>query len=626
MFRPITFRHRGTFTAVYEVFAVICKTLSKQDDLKCIPERWLNEFLDQISSKEVSTTRRSGGLPFGFLSILTALPLKSRNRWLTTIVNQLLSIAKSPVEKRHLDRLDLPQVHAFNVLKILFETHSLSAEMREYLSEMIEATVSAFSSPAFPIRNCACMIFKPLFHRMFGQLENQGMGVLEFSTLYPRIWKLVKSELHTIVSGISGQLHPALHPLLTIFSTLQGGGDVESVNEDLFVCACSQIYKTRSLASDAFVANITADCKIKVIEKILKTMSLSNQNALHGTLMIILKLAPKLLALEATGTYELAERILQLAQLNNCDETLALMFRALSFLVANGAELKESLGPRIYSLALRRFDNASFVVQEEIALILLELSGSKFASLLITDLVLKCLGMCYETQNVTMEFLYTSDVEVGDERVCSRLIELLDSEYPNVRIRSAKLLGKLATNRYLDSLFEYSFNHAKTERNTRLVKELVILAAKMIAAGLENRFDSFIELCDLFSNEMMELRIRESVAMAMYFTSLDLTNMKVIKVLLRLLIDDDCEIRERAALLFSKAYSLNTALMPERCTSILLDSLGRKENDVRFWLETNGFLGSSFESSKAKLFDREEVNKYRERGLVLFRLLDFKYN
>lgn len=63
----------------------------------------------------MAVTRRSAGLPYAFVSILSNAPPKLG--WTHPIARKLIDMASQDVPENLNDTMNLPQVHAYNVLR-----------------------------------------------------------------------------------------------------------------------------------------------------------------------------------------------------------------------------------------------------------------------------------------------------------------------------------------------------------------------------------------------------------------------------------------------------------------------------------------------------------------------------
>ena len=114
-----------------------------------------------------SITRRSAGLPMAISSIVGKHP-HARRLFLDKTMKVLFEISRSAVIKGEDQTLDLPQVHAINIIQtILFDT-DVSEDARRYMSDAYLLCMDSFSSHYFPIRNCAVMLFTCLVTKTIG--------------------------------------------------------------------------------------------------------------------------------------------------------------------------------------------------------------------------------------------------------------------------------------------------------------------------------------------------------------------------------------------------------------------------------------------------------------------------
>ena len=72
--------------------------------------------MTQMTTMQVSVTRRSAGLPLAILSILTALGRNYEHIFSNT-VERLFAIGSGESDESRHEHVDLAQVHALNILK-----------------------------------------------------------------------------------------------------------------------------------------------------------------------------------------------------------------------------------------------------------------------------------------------------------------------------------------------------------------------------------------------------------------------------------------------------------------------------------------------------------------------------
>ncbi|CAJ0651992.1 16322_t:CDS:2, partial [Entrophospora sp. SA101] len=141
----ISIRHRGAFSAIYPEFLKVCTRLlsSNQSDFFGLPKIWLEENINAIKTNSISITRRSAGLPYYILAIVYSESSSSNRRMLLPwVMKTLFEIGfkecriENPNENNLIvDKMvDIPQVHAFNILRILFMDSKLGTEVLSYVS------------------------------------------------------------------------------------------------------------------------------------------------------------------------------------------------------------------------------------------------------------------------------------------------------------------------------------------------------------------------------------------------------------------------------------------------------------------------------------------------------------
>ncbi|KAJ3029238.1 hypothetical protein HDV00_009693 [Rhizophlyctis rosea] len=300
-------RHRGAFAAVHVCFADVCTTLlsSGRDFLADLPRLWLDDFLDQVVSVNVSITRRSAGLPLGVLAVVSA-PVPSRPVLLSSTLDRLFTIGMNDVPEEVDQQLDLPQVHAYNIIRAIFQDAEIATEVREWMGQGFALTIKGFSSPSFPIRNGAAMLFSTLVTKALGTKksrdESHSINTVtgrEFFTRFPNLHSLLLTELRTAVDFLEeGKVHPALYPILTILARHQSvkPSPLESTDPAIAAsafgpvvarCASSSIFKARDMAGRAYAALVTPNKVVETVKALLGQLSLRNQNHLHGALLLV---------------------------------------------------------------------------------------------------------------------------------------------------------------------------------------------------------------------------------------------------------------------------------------------------------------------------------------------------
>lgn len=185
-----TVRHVGAYWAVAAVFGVFCNKLMASNDVnvRSLLARWLVDLLRSVDnlSSLLSITRRSGGLPFAITAILLAESnVKLRSQSLLTLdaavamgggvleddqssatvfppplsypsrpllsvtMDHLFDIAQRPLSQSDIaeNKTDLQQVHAFNILRAVFQDNHLGPEAQRWVVGGVELAILGFNSP-----------------------------------------------------------------------------------------------------------------------------------------------------------------------------------------------------------------------------------------------------------------------------------------------------------------------------------------------------------------------------------------------------------------------------------------------------------------------------------------------
>ncbi|KAG0349005.1 hypothetical protein BG004_002863 [Podila humilis] len=307
-----TIRHPGAFSSVFPAYISLCTRLLNSEDptLASLPRVWLEENLDSIMSDAISVTRRSAGLPLCILAIVNAELSDNRRTLLPMVMRRVMAIAAEPVSADANQQVDLPQIHAMNVLRRLFMDAKLSTSVLPYVGQGLELSIRAFMSPSWAVRNCGVMLFSTLLHRVFGAKrvrdEHLAINGITSRELFARLEGLcdfLQSQLEVAVGQLldtessHDRVHPGLYPVLTLLSRLQPSlladpADALDGGMAAFVtlvrrCAASAIWKTREMAARALIPLVASrdlmDLILDILHSCMKTCI--TQNEIHGLLV-----------------------------------------------------------------------------------------------------------------------------------------------------------------------------------------------------------------------------------------------------------------------------------------------------------------------------------------------------
>ncbi|GAB1597484.1 thyroid adenoma-associated protein homolog [Argonauta hians] len=304
-------RHRGAIENCRSGFTDFCMTLlSTSQNASSIPEKILVRILKSLNcgQLDVSVTRRSAGLPI-IIQCICISERKTKNGHLMAYsMKSLFATASQPVpllstcEKR-----DLAQVHALNILKVLFGDNNLNTGLLLYISEAVKLVIAGFESPSWAIRNASTQLFSTLMTRMFGQKKIKDGCLLNAMTLeelavhYPDLLPFLLAKLSQS-KNVQKTIHiqPSLFPVLTLLSNV---GASEKVKDDtvnigdqfsvlIEPLIASRVYQMRELAASAMIA-VTAPSQRhnKIIMLLHQITSTQDQhNKVHGIFIFIEKL------------------------------------------------------------------------------------------------------------------------------------------------------------------------------------------------------------------------------------------------------------------------------------------------------------------------------------------------
>ncbi|CAK7265364.1 hypothetical protein SEPCBS119000_001474 [Sporothrix epigloea] len=177
-------RHRGALTTVAQTFTLCCQLA--QDPVITAPEKAPDETLLSIWYKrgkstidcirsQVSTTRRSAGIPALFSGIL-ASSNPSQSAFFDEAIRSVCAIAQEPVDfnERAADGSRLPQVHALNCLRDVFRSSLLSKRAEKLLPECLQLAANSLRSEVWAIRNCGLLLLRSLIDCLFGTGESKA--------------------------------------------------------------------------------------------------------------------------------------------------------------------------------------------------------------------------------------------------------------------------------------------------------------------------------------------------------------------------------------------------------------------------------------------------------------------
>ena len=141
-----TVKHTGVLARTRIGMTALCSRLmrSKENALKELPQTWLLGLVERLNRPGQGVrdrVRRSAGLPYAFMAILLAEPKGQPRVALEGVLPRLLDIACGEASTS-----DIPRVHAFNVIRVIFADRDLSVDTTPYAARAVQVCIDAFSS------------------------------------------------------------------------------------------------------------------------------------------------------------------------------------------------------------------------------------------------------------------------------------------------------------------------------------------------------------------------------------------------------------------------------------------------------------------------------------------------
>ncbi|KAJ3025498.1 UNVERIFIED_CONTAM: hypothetical protein HDU68_007078, partial [Siphonaria sp. JEL0065] len=573
-------RHYGAFSGVFTCFSTLCAMLlcSKKQFLVSLPQTWLNDFLRKAEIMDVSITRRSGGLPLGVLAVLgSASPYRST--LVDETMKRLFKMAREDVPADANTNLDLPQVHAFNIIRRLLQDATITDLMRNYFADCFVLSIDGLSSSSFPIRNCATMLFSALVTKVIGVKKSREqdhsintVSGREFFARFPSLHAFMMAKLSFAVSELNGEnhaVHPAFYPILTILARLKPTA-LEGNNTHLTLstfrplvekCACSSFFKVREITARAYSALIPATEFTETVVRLLTGLENKTEhyNEVHGRLLIVQNLI-QLHLLKETPVKEIAVDFMDKIQsavgstiwiLSEChipaiQDVFVLILQDIFVSAKDILQLQTSLLKTVWTLAVQLIGETNsqrvkrghawtFHLRQNLAHFILDsLAGLSDAS--ATDIILYFLNDTeYEVQSQALVYLQgcSETQELDWMRIVPKLVSLVHTKttYQQVSYTAANICCLSHVQPFLHTTKISSQVHAvvsisedfaerlSVTENTYEVEAILPLLALITMNGVggftNDGVNVLIGLMKKWSHEDTAVYVRVSVAKAL---------------------------------------------------------------------------------------------------------------
>ncbi|RDW59572.1 hypothetical protein BP6252_12659 [Coleophoma cylindrospora] len=344
-------RHRGAFSTVSLTFSRCCQLAlhQSQEEKEAINllEQWYQGALGCIY-EQVSTTRRSAGIPAlltGILSANTSTPS------FEDVMAELKDLAKQNVKLSETDETNLPQVHAMNCLKEIFKSSALGKRAESHIADCLQLAADSLSSEIWAIRNCGLILLRSLIDALFGTSESKliaeagwdGRSIRLSYDKYPALPELLLKLLDAKVDS-DHTVFPSIGAVESVFPALDiirragpPGTQRERIYSAVSTHLGSRVCHIRELAARTICNLMLHDDWLPAVSKLIKSCDVS-ANRIHGVLLAINFVLDRRLALKLDlNTGDLVQCLSLLTDnfhssstIENCSELLAAYFEVLN--------------------------------------------------------------------------------------------------------------------------------------------------------------------------------------------------------------------------------------------------------------------------------------------------------
>lgn len=304
-------------------------------NLSDLPMHWLTILINQeiVNKSKLSVkdrVRRSAGIPFAFLALLLSEKSSSMRPMLKYAVTELFKVLEMD-KKDNDEEFFSTQIHAFNVLRVIFKDRELSLETSIYAAKGVELCINKMSiTSQWEVRNAATLCFSSLVQKLTGiansdnYLENstsvksqsKALHANDFFAKYPSLHTFFNSELELSAMDERNEtyddehreteLRPSLNAILAILIRLKvninNDINISLFDPSIFVdhleaCSSSKYMSIRDRCATAIAIVARPFERSRIITRALDeaTYSEGYSNRSHGSLLRLLRILDILL-------------------------------------------------------------------------------------------------------------------------------------------------------------------------------------------------------------------------------------------------------------------------------------------------------------------------------------------
>ncbi|KAH9817988.1 putative death-receptor fusion protein-domain-containing protein [Melampsora americana] len=311
-------RHRGAFGAIHASYSKLCGVLCSLPHAGTSqpPAVWLKMHINAITSRKLSFTRRSAGLPFCILSTCQALSSCDLGG-LQEAFGMILKISQdvdTPLESK---------IHCLNTLKILHTDALISSKVVSlFVEQSYHLAIQSFVSPDWRIRNGALILFSGLTTRVFGSraldmdrtyhMLCKRETITDFFHRLPLLNSILLKELRRSIENdlhisLQADLQSPLFAVLSLLSLLQNPNESLAANDYIPLvqrCLESRVSKIRAISADAMTGLVSSlAVPTRLCDLLGEAIVASNFNQMHGKLLAVNRL------IEVSGSLSVDDKI-----------------------------------------------------------------------------------------------------------------------------------------------------------------------------------------------------------------------------------------------------------------------------------------------------------------------------
>lgn len=633
-------RHSGAFQSVSPTFLECCLRCRKENPK--VLAKWLETVLKSLEIKTQNVTRRSGGIP-SLLAVILATESKERPL-LNHAFTVLMRIASTPIDE-HQDKVDLPQVNAFNCIKTIFTESKLSDACEQYAAQALALSLTNFDSDIWALRNCSIMLFTSLQNRLFGK-KGKSVSARLFFTRYRGVRENLLNVLKTsIMKGDTendrelknASRVESIFLVLSILSRLKptpGYNGLQDFTAEILKCVESQNWGVRRMSAQ--VLSSLADDSLKISADFLETSSTKNQNRLHGCLLLAKEVIGRRTDEKDNQFYDNFIKLLvgksdELLCKNTCFVTTNAYLSLMACILREDSNLRNTAAIKkflshlgnyfLHQDGLYAIDGSKQLCLSTAIKVLLEF-GDSTTNIDVCELGI--LSPFYEVQKAALSW-YANGTGVppkGSINFSASISKLIQEKdiLPSVGALALRALDASGENMNYETLIDIIESPAS--------EEMQLVAIQCIGKYVPaTKSESLIRIGSQFSRDALPTDFRLACFKCLSRYPYLSSNAKLLFDLHQMLSDDDEEVREIVAnflySLFFPSHSSRASISP----SVVGDSFGlhlleicplkdvqvNAVNRIKAFFVSgeNGLLCSKIKTSTGAIFELEKDNQYR---------------